>query len=261
VRARREAPPRDGEDPARKAERIQGERGVDRGEAGAEQQHHILRAEPVGEALGPGVVDPGLPERRGIDAPRRRRLEIAGGEDDRVGPNFAAVGEMHALRPDADRFAPHRLDPRLGEQSGEIVAVEHARRIAFGGAAGAIREPADEMLRIVGEGAHPPRRHVQQMLGPPGRISDAAAGRPRPLDQDRVVDPRPLQVQRLQGAARTAADDGDAGHRAEFSCGSSSGTGSARLRPSRMRAVSSRTFSIARCSRHLSSLMQFLHCS
>ena len=176
-----------------------------------------------------------------------------------------AVRQPHACLGSIATASPRTVSiPAVGEQLGQIVAVEHARREILGcAAAAALVEPAGEMVGIVGKSAHPPRRHVEQMLGPVGRISDAASGRARALDQGDPLGAGPGEVQRLQRARGPAADHRDAGpgHSASRSNGSATRTGSARLSPSRIRAVSSRTISMARWSRHLSSLMQFLHFS
>ena len=123
------------------------------------------------------------------------------------------------------------------------------------------REPAGEMVGIVGKGAHPPRRHVEQMLGP-RRSNRRRRGPARAPRSIRVTLPTPARSRCSACSVpdAPAADHRDAGGHAGYVLSSTS-TLSARLRPSRMRAVSSRTISIARWSRHLSSLMQFLHCS
>ena len=65
------------------------------------------------------------------------------------------------------------------------------------------------------------------------------------------------ELDRLESPRIAAADDGDAEWLQSLGSSSScAGTGSARLMPSRMRAVSSRTISMTRCIRHLSSLTQ-----
>ena len=69
---------------------------------------------------------------------RRRRAEIARREHHGVGGQRSAVGEADPLaavvRDDVDRLAGDDLEPvaGLGEQLGEIVAEQHARRIILG---------------------------------------------------------------------------------------------------------------------------------
>ena len=111
------------------------------------------RAEPLGEPAGPGIADPERAERGGIDPARRRRLEIAGREHDRVGGDRPAVGEPHRARPSMSTASPRTISIpcRLGEQLGEIVAVEHARRDNPPRRRRPRREPADEMVGIVGD--------------------------------------------------------------------------------------------------------------
>jgi signal transduction histidine kinase len=73
---------------------------------------------------------------------------------------------------------------------------------------------------------------------------------------------RPSRLDRTWRARRRRRPVPDYRLAASSSSASASvGTGSARLRPSKIRAVSSRTISMTRWRRHLSSVMQFLHFS
>ena len=98
------------------------------------------------------------------------------------------------------------------------------------------------------------------MIGVARAVGDAAREPRRALDQGDARVAVAQQLDRVERTRKAAADDRDmpAAH-ATVSGATSNGIGSARVRVSRMRAVSSRTISMTRCKRHFSSVMQLLH--
>ncbi len=104
------------------------------------------------------------------------------------------------------------------DQVGEIVPVQSPRREAVAAASGVgrrpIREPAGEMPRIVGKGAHVGGADVQQMIRVVGRVGDTGAEFGAALDQHDLEGPG-LAAQKVNGeehAAGASPDDDDARH-------------------------------------------------
>jgi hypothetical protein len=71
-------------------------------------------------------------------------------------------------------------------------------------------QPVDKIARPVLKGAHLAGGHVEQMIVVAGAIGETAAELRVALDQQHSAErTSPQQVQRQQGAAEAAADDGD----------------------------------------------------
>src|SRR5208283_3292821 len=107
------------------------------------------------------------------------------------------------------------------------------------------------MLVLVREGAHPLRRHVEDVAGLFGAVGNAPRKIPSPVDKKNPRDWR-LFAQQLngeQGAARTAADDGDveSGRPCHISTSQPSGSGSPRW-VSSVTARKARSATAPRCS-------------
>ena len=144
---------------------VGGDGEVDHGEAGADQQQVA-----VGQLLGPGVAD--QPVRR----LQRGRRPVgagpgAGGQHDRAGDDRLAGGEPDheavTATVDAEHGLGASLEPGVAgvlgrglQQAGDVVAVHPAGdevlRLGLGVVVGA--HPAEEVLRVAREGAHPARR-------------------------------------------------------------------------------------------------------
>ena len=146
-------------------------------------------------------------------------------QHDVVGLDVATAREAHAERPqgsasrlvDRHRLLPHPREPsrrRLRESPiehvAQVVAVEPAGKEVRGlGVHAYPSRPPEEVVRAVGEGAHPDRRHVQQVLRVVGTVGDPGAERrlarsPPPGWRTRATE----QVGSDEDAAASSADDG-----------------------------------------------------
>ena len=211
---RPQPPPRQGDHAARKPARVELERHVDRGQAGAEQYDRVALAQPLPRLGAPRVVEiAAIGDRGGIDPRRRVRRQVAGGEDDAVGGDQAAVGETHARRLDVDHVALDQRQPVVAhrlERLGEIAAVDLPRHEAGPRPAAMIAQPAHEMLGIVGECAHPPGADVEQVARLRRAIRDATRELTGIALDHRC--PRAVEAEEIDGEQRpreAAADDRD----------------------------------------------------
>ena len=127
--ARREAAPRQRDDPPAIAGRVEGQRDVDRGQAGAEQQHGVAAAQPSATPAAQGSSTQSAPSAAGSIPRGVAGRKLPGASTTASAGNVAPVGEPHrAVRRHVHRLAADDRDIRLGQQLGEIVAIEHARR-------------------------------------------------------------------------------------------------------------------------------------
>jgi hypothetical protein len=211
----------------------QGERDVDHGEAGADEQHVAVGrgqlVEPIESARRPGVGDEPVRGSQRVGRPGRAGREDARREHHRVRRQDAAVGEgeVHA--------AGHRAgvsDPltsvlegdgagpaqRLGQGVLQVAAVVGARDEVGGSGIGvAVRvQPLDEVTGVVRQRAHAAGRDVEEVPEVAGRVRDAATRLGPRVDQHEVQRAVGLrgavdQVDRGQRAGRAGADDGDRG--------------------------------------------------
>ena len=214
----------------RAARATERDRHVNRGQAGADQQHGLVGERLLDRTGAPGVGH--IPLRRGqgrIDAGQFGGPAVAKGEHDPVGPDFPAVVEFQGdeaarlARVDADRLGPDPLEGYAGrfadravEQVDQVAAEDPAGEVLLGLRLG--RFPADPFEEVVGpvrKADHLTGRHVQPVLLVLGAVRDARSYPLRLLDQH---DPQPgsrtsEQLDRGQGAGSATADDGDRRHR------------------------------------------------
>ena len=154
MRAGDKAAPRQSEDAAPEAGGVEHQGGIDRGQAGADQQDSVVFGQAVAELARPGIGDV---DRRGQHvgghAARGFGLEIADRQHDMIGVDDMAVGEMEGLavraRDDVGHFAGDADEPvvrRVGEQFLEIGAVEPPFGEGLAVARAARFEPFGEMI-------------------------------------------------------------------------------------------------------------------
>jgi hypothetical protein len=214
-----EATAGDGVDRAVEPGVVEGHDDVHRRQAGADESHGATGGQVLQCARLPGVA-------HGTAGLRRQRLRarrVPEGEDDRVGPQSAAVGEFepHSIgaghdsgNPSPDggerRAAPRLLDLMV-EAPLQVLAVEAAGQERTGVRLRAARAgPVDEVARVVGVGAHAGRRDVEEM-GVAGRVVGDAATQPRAFFDEHDSDRGAVaeQLGRGEQAAGSATDDGD----------------------------------------------------
>ena len=209
----------------------QGHDGVDRGQAGADQQDRIVRTQArqgVGRP-GVGAVVAAVVEGRGFD---RRRLgrEVAEGQDREVGGEGAVAVEDQAHRTlvavDVEHLAADQVETVAEAGTAELL-VEQVADIGAELAAGdegvgfwtpgvavvAFAQPRDEMVGAVVERAHPAGGDVEQMAGVGGAVGLAAAEAAVAFDERDAGPGRggAQEVQGDEGAAEAGADDRDGG--------------------------------------------------
>ena len=225
VLARQEAVPGHGEE--RKSHAAPGkiERDVHHRQAGAEHQHRLARTDDVERPADPGIADVAVrlvelgPDGRGV-----RGRVVAERQNDGVGGD-ARPGENDdrglSVRPRLD-VARHGDQPLetgragravlgLEKQRFEVLAVDPPRDVRVGPDRVVARaRPAHEVIGVVGQRAHPPGRHVQDVGLDRRPVGHAAAHGAEPIDEHH---PRRLPAaQKLRGhrrPAESAADDGE----------------------------------------------------
>ncbi len=172
-------------------DRVQGAAGpvggdgeVDHGQAGADEQQvavgQLLRPR-VGDQPGRGRDGCGRPVGAGSGAGREddrpRHDRLAGREPDHEAVT-AAVDAEHRLLATLEAGVAGVLGRGL-EQGGEVVAVHPTRDEVLGLGLGVVvvADPAEEVLGVAREGAHPARGHVEQVAVVGGGVRRAAARR------------------------------------------------------------------------------------
>ena len=202
-------------DPAAVVRVAEPERDVDHRQAGADQEDLFcwVDLERVGR---PGI--PGVPQAlRELTGDRRRvrRRVVADREHRVVRTENTAVpeGEHDPFRPftDPDHLAGYSEQPQLGgttgllEPRGEVLAVHLAGNEGATGDRGLTRAgEVEEVVGIVLEGAHAPRRDVQRVARRAGEVRDAADPALRALDQQQPRDARRRRPQQMDGNRRAA---------------------------------------------------------
>ena len=201
---------------------------VERGQAGADQQHGIVVAHRDQAVRGPGMA---LVQRarieRGIVDRRIGRAGIAHRQHRALGEDRAALGEPQAdfavTGGDAehfvvDQFQPHvvaRGGGRFGEHRAQIDAVQPARqerrRVDQGFVTTMLGQPLQEVRGLIRECAHAFGTHVQQMAVRLFAIGHAQAGSVGAFDQDHPqrAGRFPEQVDGDHRAAESGSDDGN----------------------------------------------------
>ena len=164
-------------------------------------------------------------QRRGRFVARRQNhavrfdpLSVREPDDGRIPRLFDVHGlAVDEIRPERNQVArPLQMVLHDGAQ---VVPVHHARDEPLAQLdlrhlveLGARPQPLEEVIRLIGEGGHVPRRDVEQVLRTPHAVGDAPSGGPAMVDH-RHLDRVPAQagqVCRGHDAAEAAADDGDA---------------------------------------------------
>ncbi|MPL80530.1 hypothetical protein SDC9_26431 [bioreactor metagenome] len=206
--ARQEAAARDRDDRPGMPGALERQHLIDHRQPGADDQHRAAR-----RGVRPGAPGPG-DEARGV----RPRHHMSGRQHGIGAGEILPVRErhLHPAGPLADRDAgsgdaqkPPRRRPG-GQQRGEIAAIGGAADEAVAAIAVALRpgpQPAQEMVRVFGEGAHVMDPGVEQVIGIGGRIGDAAAEQVALLDhRDAQIGVVAQQVGGEKHAAGAAAD-------------------------------------------------------
>ena len=189
---------------------------VHRGESRPEEEHLGVRGRPL-VAGGPGRA-PGQPGRKGGPARGELGREVAEGEHGGAGAEGRLACELDAepgsLRRERERAAHHHADAGAGgaEQLAEVPAVEPALeerlgvdRLATG------REPAEEVRRLLGEGAHPAGGDVEEVLRLLGGVGHAAREGAGGVDEgDGPEVGEACERDGGERAARTSTDDDSA---------------------------------------------------
>jgi len=235
-----ETPARHGVDGPVEAGLLQRQDDVDGGEAGADEHDR-----PTTGKAGDGVALPGVPHRTGrrrAGCRRRPAGRVPQRQHDLGGPQrLASLGGSRRLcRGDTPRSPSGQAkagssrargdtgDPALdgGEGSAapgggdfvvearlEVLAVQPARQKGSGvGLRLPGPGPVEEVGRLVGKGAHPGGRDVEQ-VGVAGRAVGHTPAQPGSLLHEHDADGRPA-AEKVQGGehpAGPAADDGDGG--------------------------------------------------
>ena len=206
------------EDLAAKPPRIEQKRGIDRGQAGADQNDAVVVRQPLRDVRAPRIG--AIAGDRRVDAGRGVRRQVAQRQHRDVGgdPRTIGHGQRDAGAGAVDRadLARHQPQPpaRLcggGIQHGaQIGAVDAPGHEAVAIPLALARQPFDEMAGFVGQGAHPLGADVEQVIGMRRAIGDAARQLlGPPLDQGHARPLMPEEVDREQGARETGADDHD----------------------------------------------------
>jgi hypothetical protein len=219
---RQEAAPRDGMDRPAMALVEQRDGRVDHGEAGADEQHRRIRIEIRQSTRTPGitVVACGHIVVREVADRQHRRLDIIAAAAAHLHhePAGARLDGDGLVRHQEQVLAPAALPDFVAEKLLDVGAVEPPRnegirpdRCAAGARARfrGLAEPVDEVVGIVGKGAHAPGPDVQQVVGIARGISETTAELRALLDE---IDARIGQeaLQQLHGeerAAEAGADD------------------------------------------------------
>ncbi len=206
----------------------QDERDVDHGEAGAEEQQVLVLGQAAQCPRGPRVGDeprraaepggrPGVVGREGAEGEHHGVgvQAASGAEPERHPGSGPPGGDDPVVHP----VQPGGAGPGLGGRQylAEVGPVEAAGDVVGGGvdAGRAAGQPAHEVVRRVGEGAHPTGRDVEQVVVGGRGIGRAPAGGGGAVDQPDVERDAGQggAAQQLRGgehAGRARAHDGDA---------------------------------------------------
>ena len=171
---------------------VGGDRDVDHGQAGADEQQVAL-----GQVLVPRVGDEVAAEvgRRPVGARAGAGGQHHGAGDDRLAARQSYDEPVAALL-DARDLVLLALEPGVaGELGGrlqqrlEVAAVDVARHevLRLGLRVVVASYPPEEVLGVAREGAHPARRHVEEVPVVAGGVRRAAAARRRRVDQHDAV--------------------------------------------------------------------------
>ncbi len=204
----------------------QGDRHVRHGQTRADQQEVPVLGYGAECAGRPriGDVAVGPPQRR--TGPVLAGGEVAESEHRRGRPELTAVGELQrqpgslsarADHPVADpvQTAPSAAGDGVLQHPNQVPAVLLTGDEVTGSAGEAfLGEPAQEVLGVVGEGAHPAGGHIEQVAWVGRPVGGARAGLFGRVDQpdlQRPAEPLRLahQLHRRQRSCRAGPDDGD----------------------------------------------------
>ncbi len=210
-------------DPAAMIRVAQGERDVAHGEPGADQEDVLVPLELERVAC-PGVARVADARHEPLVGSRRvGRREVPDREQRTVGAQRAAVRQRErdgvGLRRDRHGLARH-TDQRHGRRAArplervrEVRAVEPPRDERAAGQRGlASPDMAQEVVRVVVEGAHPAGRNVQRMARGRRSVRDPADAALGSLDEEDPRDRRTCLTQEMDGdhrAAEAGPDDRD----------------------------------------------------
>ena len=148
------------------------------------------------------------------------RRQVADREYRSVGRNRSTVGQRHR-RPlprlahigdvAVDQIQPiARPRQRLVQLFAQVIAVSHALNKGRTGIAAPVRrQPADEMVGVVGQRAHVAGADVEDVVWPRRAVRQSLAGFGGALDQGRARAVVAQQVDRLQCPRKSRADDRD----------------------------------------------------
>ena len=204
---------------------------VEHRQAGADQQHRLVRPHHPQRVRPPGIADVARARIEAALLGRDRRIGrrvVAHAQHHAIGIERVAIGQHDAraalLRNDAVDVADHRtkaqaaagLHRRIAQQPFQIVPVQAPRHEAAGLYARilALRE-LEEAAFVAGQRAHARGRHVEHVRRRAGAVGDAAREQAGAVDQHHLQrrGRRPAQQMHGQrGAAKAGADDRDRGH-------------------------------------------------
>ena len=216
MRLRQQAPARDRDHRGGAAARAQLERDVEHGQAGADEQDRGVAPDHLERAGQPRIADVGRAGREAAIGQRRVRGRIVPDREHHAVGHHAPGADRHdragavrrrrragdlgddALQRDAGRGRPR--GPL--EQVLEVLAVELARHERGRDARVLGHGEAQEVVRIVGQGAHAAGRHVEHVLLGASAVGEAASHAAGLVGQEDA-----------QAAAARAAGQEVSGHR------------------------------------------------
>lgn len=214
--ARAQAPPRQDVDHPGMAIAVQREGHVDRGEAGADQQHRGIVGETIERRGIPRIGEHPARPKTGKRL-RQARQEVSLCEDNRTAAQALATRQQHhflAGLPDnvlgvslAHMEQGTGLRHSIEEKRTQVMAIGKSRHKAVAPVGRTDAHPAEEVLRITRKGAHVERANVQQVLGP-RRTKRQSLGQLRGIALDenrRLAAPDEIDCEQRPGEA--GADD------------------------------------------------------